>query len=124
MVVMDPRARERIARIVSKKEGLIRLSLQACAHCALCAESCFMFRQSGGDPTFSPSFKAINSIGKIRRKKGKLTAAEYVRIGELVWDKCVLCTRCYCPVGISIPSLIAAARAACREAGVEGRTRW
>ena len=116
---MNPRTRERIARIVAKKEGLIRLSLQACAHCALCAESCFMFRQSGGDPTFTPSFKAINSIGKIWRKKGKLADAEYARIGELAWDKCVLCMRCYCPVGISIPSLIAAARAACRERGVQ-----
>jgi Fe-S oxidoreductase len=124
MAVMDPRTRERIARIVAKKEGLIRLSLQACAHCALCAESCFKFRQSGGDPTFTPSYKAINSIGKIWRKKGRLTEEEYERIGELAWDKCVLCARCYCPVGINIPSLIAAARGACREAGVEGRKTW
>ena len=118
MVKMDPRTRERIARIVAKKEGMIRLSLQACAHCALCAESCFMFRQSGGDPSFTPSFKAINSIGKIWRKKGNLTDAEYAQIAELAWDKCVLCMRCYCPIGISIPSLIAAARSACREKGV------
>ncbi len=115
---MDARTRERIARIVAKKEGLIRLSLQACAHCAFCAESCFMYRQSGGDPTCTPSYKAINSIGKIWRKKGKLSEAEYARIRELAWDKCVLCMRCYCPVGINIPSLIAAARGACREQGV------
>jgi Fe-S oxidoreductase len=121
---LDPRTRKRIARIVAEKEDLIRLSLQACAHCALCAESCFKFRQSGGDPTFTPSYKAINSIGKIWRKKGRLTEKEYERIGELAWDKCVLCMRCYCPVGISIPSLIAAARGACRELGMEGRKTW
>jgi Fe-S oxidoreductase len=100
---------------------LIRLSLQACVHCALCAESCFKFRQSGGDPSYTPSYKAINSIGKIWRTRGRLSDEEYEDIRELVWDKCVLCTRCYCPVGISIPSLIAAARSACREKGVQ---RW
>lgn len=115
---MDAQTRERIARIIARKEGLVRLSLQACAHCALCAESCFLFRQSGGDPTYTPSYKAINSIGKIWRKKGRLTEPEYERIGQLVWDKCVLCMRCHCPVGINLPSLISAARGACREWGV------
>jgi Fe-S oxidoreductase len=98
---------------------LIKLSIQACAHCALCADSCFKFRQSGKDPTYSPSYKAINSIGRIYRAHGKLSEEEWEQIRELAWDKCVLCTRCYCPIGISIPSLIAAARSACREAGVQ-----
>jgi len=90
----DAKTLARINRIVDSRKSMIRLSLQACAHCALCAESCFKFRQSGGD-------------------------VSYIR--ELAWDKCVLCMRCYCPIGISIPSLIAAARGACREKGVE---RW
>ena len=117
---VDPVALDRIARIVEKNEDMIRLSLQACVHCSLCSESCFKFRQTG-DPTCTPSYKAINSIGLIRRKKGRLSDAEYERVRELVWNKCVLCMRCYCPVGISIPSLIAAARSACRERGVQ---RW
>ena len=115
----DPQALQRIARIVGKHEGMIRLSLQACVHCALCAESCFKFRQSSGDVTYTPSYKAINSIGTIWKKKGRLSPAEFERVRELAWDKCVLCMRCYCPVGISIPSLIAAARSACRERGVQ-----
>ncbi len=118
--MVDPRTLDRIARIVEKKEGMIRLSLQACAHCSLCAESCFKYTQSG-DPTCTPSYKAINSIGTIWKKKGVLSDAEYERIRELAWDKCVLCMRCYCPIGISVPSLIAAARSACRERGVQ---RW
>jgi Fe-S oxidoreductase len=117
----DARTLERIDRVLNRKRNMIRLSLQACAHCSLCAESCFQFRQSGGDPTYTPAYKAINSIGRIWKKKGRLTDAEWERIRELVWDKCVLCMRCYCPIGISIPSLIAAARSACREQGVH---RW
>ena len=111
----------RIARIVDSRKEMIRLSLQACAHCSLCADSCFKFRNSGGDPTYTPSYKAINSIGRISRKRGRLSDQEYEDIRELVWDKCVLCMRCYCPIGISIPSLVAAARSACREKGV---MRW
>lgn len=115
----DARTMERIAGIVDKRKGLIKLSLQACVHCSLCSDSCFLFRQHDGDPTFTPSYKAINSIGKIYRSRGRLSRAKYEKIGELVWDKCVLCTRCYCPIGISIPSLIAAARSVCREWGVQ-----
>lgn len=118
---VDAIALERIGRIVERKKELLKLSLQACAHCALCADSCFLFRQSGGDPTWSPSYKVINSLGVIARSKGRLTDTEYERIRELVWDKCVLCMRCRCPIGISLPPLIAAARAACRERGVQ---RW
>ena len=114
----DPRAGERVRRILARKRGMIRLSLSACVHCAICADSCFKFRQSGNDPTVSPSYKAINTIGRIWRRRGRLSPAEYERIRELAWDKCVLCMRCYCPIGISIPSLIASARSVCREMGV------
>ena len=117
----DAKTLGRIARIVDGRKDMIKLSLQACVHCSLCADSCFKFRQSGGDPTYTPSYKAINSIGRISRARGRLSDDEYEDIRELVWDKCVLCMRCYCPVGISIPSLIAAARNACREKGV---ARW
>jgi len=113
------RARERVGRILDRKRTLIKLSMQVCAHCAICADSCFKYRQSGKDPTYSPSYKAINTIGRIDRTRGKLRDDEWAEIRELAWDKCVLCTRCYCPIGISIPSLIAAARCACREAGFQ-----
>ena len=118
---IDPKTLGRIQRTVEKRKGMIKVSLQACVHCALCAESCFKYRQSGGDPTFTPSYKAINTVGRILKKKGRLSAAEYEEVRELAWDKCVLCMRCYCPLGISIPTLIATARSACRERGVH---RW
>ena len=108
----------RITRVLDRDRDMIKLSLQACAHCALCAESCFKFQGSGGDPRYSPSYKAINSIGRIFRKKGRLSESEYRTISDLVWNRCVLCMRCYCPVGVSIPSLIASARSVCRERGI------
>jgi Fe-S oxidoreductase len=104
-------ARERANR------SMVKLSLSVCVHCAICADSCFKFRGSGNDPTYSPSYKAIHSIGLIQRKRGKLSPAEWEQAKDLAWNKCVLCMRCYCPIGISIPTLIARARNACRARG-------
>ena len=105
------RARERDER------RMVGLSLSVCVHCAICADSCFKFRGSGNDPTYTPSYKAINSIGLVQRKRGKLSPAEWEEARDLAWSKCVLCMRCYCPLGISIPTLIARARSACRAKG-------
>ncbi len=113
------RAEAPVAQVSGRRRELVRLSLEACAHCALCADSCFKYRQSGGNPEFTPSYKAINTIGKIVRKRGRLGDGEYARIAELAWDRCVLCMRCRCPVGIDIPYLISLARSACRARGLE-----
>jgi heterodisulfide reductase subunit C len=106
-----------IEKILEKKKDLIKLSLTACVHCSICSDSCFMFNSNRKDPTYTPAYKVINSIGKIYKKKGRLSDAEYEKIKILIWDKCVLCMRCYCPLGISIPSLIACARSVSREKG-------
>jgi L-lactate utilization protein LutB len=36
----------------------------------------------------------------------------------IVWRNCVLCGRCYCPIGIHIPSMIAFARSVLRSQDV------
>lgn len=117
-IVTDAEKNSRIEEILKKKKDMIKMSLSACVHCSICAESCFKYTSNRNDPTYTPAYKAINSIGRIYRKKGKLTDKEYHVIRDLVWNKCVLCMRCYCPVGISIPSLIACARSVCREKGI------
>ena len=102
-----------IQRILKKNKREIKLGLKVCAHCSLCAESCFLY-EAAKDPKYMPSYKFINSIGRLYRKKGKVSREELAKIRDIVWHDCVLCTRCYCPFGINIPSLIALARQACR----------
>lgn len=114
----DSESIKRINMILNNKKDMIKLSLSACVHCSICSESCFKFCSNKKDPTYSPAYKAINSIGRIYKKKGILTDREYREISNLIWDKCVLCMRCYCPLGINIPSLIACARNICREKGI------
>jgi len=117
-IITDSAASERIEKILKKKKDMIKLSLSACVHCSICSDSCFMFNTNRKDPTYTPAYKVINSIGKIYKKKGRLSDTEYDKIRNLIWDKCVLCMRCYCPLGINIPSLIACARSVCREKGI------
>ncbi|MFP4225902.1 MAG: 4Fe-4S dicluster domain-containing protein [Desulfobacterales bacterium] len=102
-----------IQRILKHNKQEIKLGLKVCAHCSLCAESCFLYAATK-DPRYMPSYKFINSIGRLYRKNGKVSREELTKIRDIVWHDCVLCTRCYCPFGIDIPSLIALARQACR----------
>jgi len=109
-----------IQNILNKHKTTMKLSLEVCAHCTMCAESCFLY-MIHKQPEYMPSYKFIHSIGKIYQKKGKVTRAFLEQARDLIWENCVLCTRCYCPIGIDIPSMIAVARSICRSQGIEQR---
>ena len=109
---------KQIQRMLGKHKKKMKLSMGVCARCSLCAESCFLFSLNNNDPRYMPSYKFINSIGILYKKKGKVSEAELEEIKVNVWERCVLCTRCYCPFGIDIPSMITLARNICRSQGV------
>ncbi|MBC2717609.1 MAG: (Fe-S)-binding protein [Desulfobacteraceae bacterium] len=107
-----------IKSILKQNRKQIKLGLAMCAHCSLCAESCFLFVSKDNDPEYMPSYKFINSIGRLYKKKGKVSKQALEEMRDLVFEKCVLCTRCYCPFGIDIPSLITLGRSVCRTHGL------
>ena len=107
-----------IQNILNKHKTKMKLSMKVCAHCTMCAESCFLY-MIHKKPEYMPSYKFINSIGKIYQKNGNVTREFLEKARDLVWENCVLCTRCYCPIGIDIPSMIAVARSICRSQGIE-----
>ncbi len=107
-----------IKEIMNEKKTKMKLSLKACAHCTLCAESCFLFMGRNKDPKYMPSYKFINSVGVLYKNKGNVDKVTLGEIRDIVWERCVLCTRCYCPIGIDIPEMIALARRVCRSQGV------
>lgn len=108
----------RIQKTLSQHKAQIKFSLAVCAHCSMCAHSCFLYETRGRDPKYMPSHKVIHSIGYLFRRKGRVSRQELEHIGDIVWKRCVLCTRCYCPLGVDIPYLIGLARRICREQGV------
>lgn len=109
---------EAICAIMDDEKGKMKLWLKVCAHCSLCAESCFLYTTRGRAPEYIPSHKFINSIGTLYRRKGKVSRQCLEEIGDIVWNRCVLCTRCYCPFGIDIPAMIALGRKICRTQNV------
>ncbi len=111
---------EEIKKILDKKKTRMKLSLAACAGCSMCAESCFLFMSKDQDPQYMPSFKVVNSLGKLYKKKGKVNRKFLETARDLIWKNCVLCGRCYCPFGIDIPAMIAFARQICRSQGISG----
>lgn len=107
---------EEIRELLDQKKNM-EMFLSVCVSCGMCAESCFLYMNNNKDPSYMPSYKAINSLGKLYRKKGKVSREDLEEMKPLIWEKCVLCSRCYCPVGISIPSMISWARNICRSQG-------
>lgn len=108
----------KIRGTLDSQKGKMKLMLSHCVHCSLCAESCFLFTMNDKDPQYMPSYKVINSLGKLYKKKGNVDRATLEKMKKIVWRNCVLCTRCYCPIGVDVPSMIAFARSILREQGV------
>ncbi|MBF0260002.1 MAG: 4Fe-4S dicluster domain-containing protein [Desulfamplus sp.] len=109
---------EQINAIVNEKKQEIAMALKVCAHCTLCADSCFLYRSREQIPEYMPSHKFITSLGVIYKKKGKVTREELLLMKETLWKRCVLCTRCHCPLGINIPNLLAIGRRILRSQGI------
>ncbi|CCK81836.1 sulfate respiration complex iron-sulfur protein HmcF [Desulfobacula toluolica] len=76
--------------------------LEICAHCGMCAESCFLYQVNGRDPKQVPAYKIQSTLGEIIRKKGKVSNQFMRDTMEVAWAKCTCCNRCgtYCPHGI------------------------
>ena len=79
-------------------------------------------------PEYMPSHKVIHTLGILYRKKGHVRRDELEKMCHIAWRRCVLCTRCYCPLGINIPEMIALVRRICRSQNVvpdfESASEW
>lgn len=101
--------------IIDHNKNKIRLVLQLCAHCGMCAESCFMFVSHDRDPKYTPAYKMLNAFKVLSSKKKRKSGKALTSVQEMLWHRCVLCMRCYCPLGIDIPDMIALGRRICRQ---------
>jgi len=97
----------------------LKIWLNICTGCGLCAESCFYYLSYDGDPSLSPAFKVKNTLGEMFRRNGRVDKAFLEKCHEILWFKCTLCRRCslFCPFGIDIASMMAIARNICHSLG-------
>lgn len=108
--------RDKLKAMLRQKRRM-RYFLSFCASCGLCAESCFYYRKHG-DPRSTPAYKAVNTLGVMFSRKRTLSRDDLEGMKDLLWGKCVLCRRCYCPFGIDISGMISWARSICRAQGI------
>ena len=114
----EPVDKKKIREMLERHKAKHKLMLQHCVRCTLCAESCFLFMANDKEPEYMPSYKVINSLGKLYKRRGNVDRSALEKMKKIVWKNCVLCTRCYCPIGLDIPGMIAFARSICRSQGV------
>ena len=106
-----------IRHMLDQKKTQMKIMLQYCARCSNCARSCFLYINTG-DASYIPSQKVFASLGKLYSAKGKVQRQDLENMVDPLWNKCVLCERCYCPIGLKIPEMISLARTICRSQGV------
>ena len=80
----------------------IRTWLEICAHCGMCADSCYLYQVNDKRPDQVPAYKIQSTLGEIIKRKGKVDADFMIKAMEVAWAKCTCCNRCgmYCPHGI------------------------
>jgi ferredoxin len=103
-----------------RQKPWMELNLSACASCGICADSCFLYRHRP-DPRNMPLYKALYSLGVMFKKGDGPTRRMLEEMSDLIYGRCVMCGRCYCPLGIDIAGMISWARAICRSQGVYER---
>lgn len=82
----------------------IRTWLEICAHCGMCADSCFLYLSNDRDPKQVPAYKIQSTLGEIVKRKGDVDNQFMHMAMETAWAKCTCCNRCgmYCPHGIDM----------------------
>jgi len=106
-----------IRYMLDQKKTQMKMMLRYCVRCSNCAKSCFLY-VNNRDASYIPSHKVFASLGKLYREKGKVQRTDLENMVDTIWNKCVLCERCYCYIGLNIPEMISLARSICRSQGV------
>ena len=104
----------------SNRGARMRMWLNVCAKCGLCAESCFFYLAHDKDPKLSPAYKVKSTIGEMYKRRGQVDRAFLKEAKEVLWGQCTQCRRCsmFCPFGIDIAAMIGVGRSVCDSQGV------
>ena len=104
----------------TKTTARLRVFLDTCVHCGLCAEACHTYLSRDKDPKFSPVGKVKDTIWEMVRRDG-LVDAEFMKdAARIAFTECGTCRRCsgYCPFGIDISYLMLLVRRICALLGM------
>jgi len=116
---------ERIEKVINrvlKGESGARLKayVDTCIHCGLCSEACHYYLSHDNDPHYSPVGKVKQTLWKMIKNKGRVSAEFIKSAAEIASTQCNCCKRCamYCPFGIDIAYMMLVVRRICHLLGV------
>jgi len=130
--VEDPGIDEKIKKLTPEKiektingvlgrlSARMKLAIETCIHCGLCANACHHYLSRDKNPTYAPVSKVKMTLWEMIKRKGKVSP-EFIRdCARIAFTECNMCHRCslYCPFGIDIAFLIGQVRRICFLLGV------
>jgi Fe-S oxidoreductase len=122
---LTPARIEAVIRRVLEKESAARLKVyvETCVRCGLCAEGCHTFLSRDRDPDFAPVAKVKDTLWVMVRERGRVTPEFLRKAARIAFTECGACRRCsqYCPLGIDIAYLMMTVRRICSLLGVVPR---
>ena len=110
-----------VQRVLTKESAArLKVYIDTCVHCGLCAEACHTYLSRDNDPQFAPVAKVKNTLWKLVEKKGRVSPEEIRDMARIAYTECGVCRRCsmYCPFGIDIAYLLLTVRRICHLLGV------
>jgi Fe-S oxidoreductase len=117
----EERIQKVINRVVKGESGArLKAYVETCVHCGLCSEACHYYLSHDKDPRYSPVGKVKQTLWKMLKAKGKVSADLIQNVSEIASTECNLCKRCaqYCPFGIDIAYMMLTVRRICHLLGV------
>jgi Fe-S oxidoreductase len=119
---LTPEEIQRAVQRVLTKESAARLKvyLETCVRCGVCAEGCHTYLSRNKDPLFSPVGKVKQTVWELVKHDGKVSPEKLKDMARIAFTECGACRRCsmYCPFGIDISYLIMQVRRICNLLGV------
>ncbi len=110
-----------VQRVLTKEAAArLKIYLDTCVHCGLCAEGCHTYLSRNKDPKFSPVGKVKQTVWEMVKRDGKVPPEMLRDMARIAFTECGTCRRCsmYCPFGIDISYLILLVRRICHLLGV------
>ncbi len=114
---LTPERIEAVIRHVLDHESAARLKvyLETCVRCGLCAEACHTYMSRDRDPDYAPVAKVRDTLWAMVQAKGRVSSELIKKSARIAFTECGACRRCsmYCPFGIDIAYLIMTVRRIC-----------
>ena len=117
--VTEQQIEQVIMSVIGKRSARLRVYMETCMRCGLCAEGCHTYLSRDRDPDYTPVAKVRDTIWEMVKRKGKVDKAFMRKAARIAYTECGGCRRCamYCPFGIDIAYLITMVRRICHLLG-------